>query len=114
MGVGTQECRKPKRRWPKRLVLALLALIAACVIAFAVYVSVCYHADDEALAAVEEGEQVAAAQEQGQGEREAQRDAQTEVPGEGQGQQAGDEEQVPVVETSDAFAVGNGSVKDFV
>ncbi len=109
METGTQEGRKPKCRWPKRLVLALLALIAACVIAFAVYVSDCYHAGDEALAAVEAGEQVAAAQEQK--EHAAQGNAQDEVPGEGQGQQAGDEEQVPVVETSDAFAVGNQSAQ---
>lgn len=59
MGAGVQEGRKPKRRWPKCLALALLALVAICCIAFAVYTGVCYHASDEALVAVEAGDQSA-------------------------------------------------------
>ena len=42
---------KPRRarRWPRRLVVALLAVVAACAIGFFAYVSDYYHAGDAAL-----------------------------------------------------------------
>ncbi len=77
-----------KRRWLRCLVAVLVILVAICCVAFALYVSDCYHADDEALAAVEAGQAVSVA------------DAATD-------ESADDQSQVPVVETSRCFAVGN-------
>ncbi len=76
-----------KRRWLRRLIAVLAVLVAVCCVAFALYVSDCYHADDEAFAAVEAGQAIAT-------------DVTTD---EGADKQS----QVPVVETSRCFAVGN-------
>ena len=48
-----------KRRWLRRLIAVLAVLVAVCCVAFALYVSDCYHADDEAFAAVEAGQAIA-------------------------------------------------------
>ena len=48
-----------KHRWLRCLAVALVALVVVCCVAFALYVSDCYHADDEAFAAVEAGQAIA-------------------------------------------------------
>ncbi len=51
-GDGAEASRKKKRAWPRRVAIALVAVLALCGAGFAAYVSDYYHADERAESAL--------------------------------------------------------------